>query len=237
MKRKMLSGAIIIAMAVLLVAAPVLGAEMDVEVSNATGDVYFTPLLVTAHDNATHLFQAGTAASAGLEIMAECGDTSTLLTSLGGADDDTVDNPASGLLAPGASTTAIINTNDTGNTHISIVAMLLPTNDGFVGLDALEVPVTAGTYTYYLKAYDAGTEGNDELITSGCDASTAGIPADPTGAAGTGGTGVAGVDSNTTVHIHRGTLGDTNASGGASDLDSTVHRWLNPVAKVVITVN
>ena len=49
-------------------------------------------------------------------------------------------------------------------------------------------------------------------------------------------TGVAGADSNTMVHVHRGILGDTDPTGGKSDLDSTIHRWQNPVAKVVITV-
>jgi hypothetical protein len=39
------------------------------------------------------------------------------------------------------------------------------------------------------------------------------------------------------VHIHRGVLGDDDPSGGASDLDSTAHRWLNPVAKLVIEVH
>ncbi len=63
-----------------------------------------------------------------------------------------------------------------------------------------------------------------------------GIPADPTGEAGSNGSGVTPDEANTTVHIHRGNLGDTNASGGASDLDSTVHRWQNPVLKVDVTV-
>jgi hypothetical protein len=50
------------------------------------------------------------------------------------------------------------------------------------------------------------------------------------------GTGVASTESNDAVHIHRGNLGDTDADGGVSDVDSRIHRWLNPVAKVVITV-
>jgi hypothetical protein len=32
-------------------------------------------------------------------------------------------------------------------------------------------------------------------------------------------------------------LGDTDPSGGVSDLDSRIHRWLNPVAKLVLTIN
>jgi hypothetical protein len=63
-----------------------------------------------------------------------------------------------------------------------------------------------------------------------------GIPADPGGAAGSGATGVVAVEANPVVHIHRGVLGDTDDSGGISDLDSRVHRWLNPVAELVITV-
>ena len=38
------------------------------------------------------------------------------------------------------------------------------------------------------------------------------------------------------VHIHRGSLGDDDITGGKSDLDNTVHRWLNPVARITVTV-
>lgn len=211
-------------------------AQWDVTVTNLTHGNYFTPFLVTAHNASDHVFEVGTAASSDLQAMAECGDLSGLTVSYP-ADDDTVANPAGGLLAPGASTSAMLDTTASGNTQLSIVAMVLPTNDGFVGLDALDVPTASGTYTYYLNAYDAGTEANNELLdTSGCATNMPGIPGAPGMDAGTGGTGVAAVDSNTTVHIHRGILGDTNPTGGISDLDSTIHRWQNPVAKVVITV-
>ena len=121
---------------------------------------------------------------------------------------------------------------------LSLVAMILPTNDGFVGLDSLVIPQTPGTYTYYLNAYDAGTEANDELVVGGAGGApgTPGIPADPGGHAGINGTGVTATEGNRMVHIHRGALGDTDGNGGISDLDSTVHRWLNPVAKLVIDV-
>jgi len=64
-----------------------------------------------------------------------------------------------------------------------------------------------------------------------------GMPADPGGLAGTGATGAAAADANPNVHIHRGALGDIDATGGSSDVDSRVHRWLNPVVRVTITVN
>lgn len=220
----------------LLAATPALAAQVTVEVTNATHGIYFTPLLVTAHDAATHLFQPAEAASASLRAMAEGGDLAGLLTDLGGEDGDTVADPAGGLLAPGAITMTTLDTSTSGHTHLSVVAMLLPTNDGFVGMDALEIPSTTGTYLYPLVGFDAGTEANDEVITGGGSPGVAGIPADPGGDDGTGGSGVASTDTNGTVHVHRGTLGDTDPEGGVSDLDSRVHRWLNPVALLRLTV-
>jgi len=88
----------------------------------------------------------------------------------------------------------------------------------------------------YLNAYDAGSEVNDEIVNGGGPLGMPGIPANPGGNGGMNATGVASTEPNTNVHIHRGNLGDTDAAGGVSDLDSRIHRWLNPVAKIVITV-
>jgi len=72
---------------------------------------------------------------------AKNGDIMPLVTALDSAGATTVANPAAGLLAPGETTTAIVNTNNaTANTQLSIVAMLLPTNDGFLALNSLTVP-------------------------------------------------------------------------------------------------
>ncbi|MDH5528192.1 MAG: spondin domain-containing protein [Nitrospirota bacterium] len=222
--------------ALVAAAVPAQAASLDVTITNLTHEVYFTPLLVAAHPVATDLFDVGAAASASLQIMAECGDITSLEADLTAASADQAVNPAGGLLVPGASATAML-TNAAGNDRLSIVAMGLPTNDGFVGLDSMEIPTAPGTYTVWLNLYDAGTEANDEVFTMGCSAGLAGIPADPGMTGGTGGTGAAGADGTATVHVHRGTLGDTNATGGISDLDSTVHRWQNPVARVDLTVN
>ena len=214
-----------------------LAAEFSVTVKNLTNGIYFTPLLITAHDGDTHLFETGSPASAALQAMAEGGDISKLLAMVGGEARDTRANPAGGLLAPGGIVSDVyFNTNRTRNRYLSLTAMLLPTNDGFVGLDSLRIPRIPGTYRYFLFGYDAGTEANDELITGGGAPGVPGIPAAPGGDGGTGGSGVAGTDANTTVHIHRGVIGDIVPEGGISDLDSSIHRWLNPVAEVIIEV-
>ena len=221
----------------LLTATGAQAANFSVAITNLTQGIYFTPLLVAAHPAGNHLFEVATTASTNLKALAEGGATTGLESDLSAMSADVVVNPLGGNMGPGVSTTASFPATAAANTQLSIVAMMLPTNDGFVGLDALTVPTAPGTYTYYLNAYDAGTEVNNELVNGGGAPGVLGIPADPGGAQGTGGTGVATTEANATVHIHRGNVGDTNATGGISDLDSRIHRWLNPVARVVITVN
>lgn len=218
-----------------MMSIPVSAADLEISITNLTHGNHFTPILITAHDDASHLFQSGEMASPALQKMAEGGDIADLAAAAMGNNEITVENPAMGLLAAGAKTSGIMLDTQT-MTHLSIVAMVLPTNDAFVGLDAWKIPTTAGTYTLNLNAYDAGTEANDEIINGGGMPGTPGIPAAPGGDGGTNGTGVMDGSSNTKVHIHPGVLGDTDTAGGMSDLDSRIHRWLNPVARVIVVV-
>ncbi|WP_335902505.1 spondin domain-containing protein [Shewanella algae] len=210
-------------------------AQLEININNLTHGNHFTPLLIAAHDGNSHLFQAGEPASSALQKMAEGGDISELQQAVTANNGVIVANPAAGLLAPGAKVEKVML--DSGAlTHLSLVAMLLPTNDAFVGLDGWEIPSTPGSYTLYLNAYDAGTEANDEQITGGGAPGVPGIPAAPDGMGGQNGTGVMDDSSNDRVHIHPGLLGDTDPNGGISDVDSRIHRWLNPVAALVVTV-
>lgn len=220
----------------LLASAPLLAQQVNVEITNLTNGTYFTPLLVAAHSGDTHLFLVGSEASANLQAMAEGGDISGLEYDVAASRGISISDPAGGLLAPGESTTASLNRTGRHSSNLSIVAMLLPSNDGFVGLDGLQIPKAQGIYTYYLNGYDAGAEANDEIINGGGAPGVPGVPADPGGNGGSGASGAAGPDHNIRVHVHRGVLGDTDPLGGVSDLDSRVHRWQNPVARVVIRV-
>ncbi|WP_428775873.1 spondin domain-containing protein [Vibrio sp.] len=210
-----------------LASGAVNSAMLDITVTNATKGIYFTPLLVAAHDDSLRMFHPGQAASAELEALAEEGDISGLSSVIGNAGGVVVENPAGGILNPGASSQFSIDSGAMG--YLSLAAMLLPTNDGFVGLDSWAIPSQPGTYHMSLYGYDAGTEANDELAAS--------IPNPPFITFGSGGSGVEMSVTNPVVHIHPGNLGDTDASGGISDLDSTNHRWLNPVATITIVVN
>lgn len=215
---------------------PAMAADINVRIVNLTHSIWYTPFVVAAHTEDSRLFSTGSPASASLQAMAEGGDISGLETDLTGIGATMANNPAAGLLPPGAETSTDLNTDGTANVRLSVVAMLLPTNDAFMGLNGILIPTEPGTYVYDVPAYDAGTEANDEILNGAGAPGAAGMPADPGGLAGTGGSGAAGPDSNSNVHIHRNALGDTDPTGGVSDLDSSVHRWLNPVARVVVTV-
>lgn len=250
---------------------------IDIEITNLTHAHTFTPRLVIAHDKTVDAFEPGTEASTALAWLAEAGvidDAQNAASSgqnfealLGPVDTDNTSNTwhrFGGMLTPSNSVSYPFDTM--GKPYLSLLSMLIPTNDAFVGLDTIAIPTEPGTYTYMLNAYDAGTELNDELNGTRTDIvevgggalggygapGVAGVPPS-VAAVGVGGTGVAVTvgldqDGNTIganevvdgtdgpVHIHRNVLGDTSLTDGASDLQSTVHRWLNPVARVTITI-
>ncbi len=220
----------------LAINSSVMAQDLDITITNLTQGLYFTPVIAAAHAADTHIFSPGMAATPELTAMAEGGDISGLVSLLSNANANTVENPAAGLLAPAMSTNFMV-TNDAGNDYLSFSAMILPSNDGFVGVDSWMIPQEAGTYTIYVNAYDAGTEVNDEIRGSGAPGE-AGMPVPPPleGLIGTNGSGVAMDESNTNVHIHRGNVGDDNITAGKSDINSSVQRWLNPVAKLTIVV-
>lgn len=208
--------------------------DLDITIYNQTHGIIFTPLLVASHDMNTHIFQLGQTASAELQVQAEGGDPSGVAGILDAAGAVVDVNAAGGLLMPGASASL---TMDTGSlSYLSLTAMLLPTNDGFAGVDAWNIPTAPGVYWINVNAYDAGTEANDEIINGGGAPGTPGIPAAPGMDGGMNATGVTTSETNQTIHIHRGNLGDDDATGGKSDVDNRIHRWLNPVLRVRVEV-
>ena len=379
--------------------------EYEVTVTNLTHGLHFTPLLLSAHPEDTRFFYTGEPSSPELQALAEGGDTTSLAALLESVSASV--NIDDALLAPGESRTFLIsNTDNPANTQLSIAGMLLPTNDGFVGLNSLTLPVgeahdtdattdtnpddgteptdeleppgviaptddgegaeppeddmqepegtddgmandpennpelvddsnpdgdsetstetddtetddtnsdsaplappdpfavveesdpedaeepdetdddesdseqlvdtdegndsdqvvdadtetdpdsdtdadeemfpvdgmhmVGESVTIDLLGYDAGTEGNDEMVGSGVPGEP-GFPApQPVVDSGVG-SGATGIDISAEgfVHVHRNVLGDSDPAGGSSDINSAVHRWLNPVARVTVTI-
>jgi hypothetical protein len=209
--------------------------DVTIEIQNLTQGMYLTPIAAVAHTPDASLFEVGEEASAEIQEMAEGGSLAGLTTIATSINADVLAEPSAGPLGPTESVSGSFMTAE-GNTVLSVVAMILPSNDGFIGLDNWTIPTEAGTYTVFLNAYDAGTEANDEIVGGGAPG-TPGMPLPPFLTLSTGGSGVTAVISNTNVHIHPGNIGDDDATGGTSDVTNSIHRWLNPVAKVTVTVN
>ena len=191
--------------------------HFQVTITNLTGGQQFTPLLLVSHRSPVHLFVLGAAASPQLRTLAEQGNTGPLATLLRATDGVREVVTGTDLTNPGADKSFTIAAGE--HERLSIAAMLIPTNDGFVAVDALNLSFAAQDITVFAPAYDSGTERNDELCSS--------IPGPffkECGGAG-GGAQVGGGEGF--VHIHAGIH-------GVGDLKPALRDWRNPVAKIVI---
>ncbi len=145
------------------VAQPV---SYNVSVQNLTDGQYFTPLNFAAHGRTVDVWSLGQAPSAGVAAVAELGQVGVLAAELQAAIDaqglgvSGVGDAEAGPIGPGESRNFDFATTER---RLSIVSMVICTNDGFAGLDSKTLPRWEGdSRTYYLRAYDAGTELNTE---------------------------------------------------------------------------
>lgn len=198
------------------------GAIFEVRVVNLTPGQPLSPLALVLHDSDVRPFTIGEPASAGLEVLAEAGDNSEFLDEVAGRAEVSGAAP----LGPGATESLTIELDDAnlGDTRLSLVAMLVNTNDALAGVNSLDVSgfVVGDAVQIDAISYDAGTEANNEL------GGTIPGPAD-------GGEGFNALrdDVRDQVTMHGGVVtGDDGLS--PSVLDQT-HRFDNPVARVVIT--
>lgn len=150
--------------------------QVQVKITNNAGvsGTYLTPAWFGFHDGNFDLFNAGSAASASLEAIAEDGNSSVLSTDFNNQQATAVDGSTAGLLAPGTSASTTFNLSDNGsNDYFSFAAMVLPSSDYFIGNDNAfnisslldnsfsKISFDIGT------VYDAGTEVNDFATSAG----------------------------------------------------------------------
>lgn len=186
-----------------------------VTITNLTKNQPISPPVLATHRSSVAIFQAGDAAIPELVKVAEDGvngDLATLLESL----DEVSDVEAAAMpIGPGGSMEFEIAASRHFN-RLSIVGMLVNTNDAFFGVSSVELPSRKwATVSWNAPAYDAGSEGNNE----DCDfipgpACGGGMMRDTAGAEGF-------------VHIHNGVH-------GIADLDPSAYDWHNPVVRVTV---
>ena len=189
----------------------------EVRVTNLTNAQRFTPILGVTHTRAVRVFRPGTDATPELRALAEDGNTgpfTDMLTPMMTVRDVTT---TAGLLTRGASTSFEVMGGG-GFDILSLAAMLIPTNDAFVGLDTT-LPEDGTMKVVYAYAYDAGTEQNDELCSS--------IP-------GPGFVECQGPGGGAQVGNGEGVVTVHSGIHGIGDLRPELRDWRNPVARVTI---
>lgn len=177
----------------------------------APGSQPLSPPLFVVHSNKADVWSVGDIASHGVAAVAEDANNAVLesaLPQLPGVK--TVFTGAGGPIPSGTSRSFMVETSG-GFNRLSIVTMLVNTNDAFTGLDALQL--RGRGETRHTMAYDAGSEKNNELATS-IPGPCCGNPfvRDPEGEL---------------IRRHDGIL-------GVGDLSPALYDWADPVARISI---
>ena len=203
----------------------------EVTITNLTPGQPITPPLLVTHAKDAGFFTVGERANNGIQQLAENGNPEPLVEMLQGK---------AGIVDIVQGTVPLIPANDPGNTglnhsetfvvssegnmrYLSFASMLVCTNDGFAGIDSVELPIKQ--LTVYAEAYDARTEMNTEDFADmvpHCQGAI-GVTSDDEG---TGASNPA-IAEDGVVIPHPGIMGE-------EDLLENVHVWGNPVVKIDI---
>jgi Spondin_N len=185
----------------------------DVTITNLTrpGSQPLSPPLFVVHSNEADAWSLGEIATHPVAAIAEDANNApaeSAFAALPGVRD--VFTGAGGPIPPGATRTYAVETRGQFN-RLSVLTMLVNTNDAFTGLDSLRLLGHGDTLR--TRAYDAGSEANNEdadFIPGPCCNHP--FVRDPEGAL---------------IRMHPGIA-------GVGDLDPAVYGWTGPVARIAI---
>jgi hypothetical protein len=206
--------------------------QYRVTVTNLTEGQPFTPPAVALHQPTVEVFSVGEPANEAVRQIAENGNLDPLVSLI----DQTPEIRAAGV--GDAPLVPRTDPGDTGNpyyamftlsadesaTHLTFISMLVATNDGFVGLDTVELPEHVNeSRTLHADGYDAGTEQNTERFDDMVPPAQSLIG----GGEAEGGTGESNPDiaEDDVIRPHGGIL-------GVGDLSPDVYGWDEPAAAV-----
>ena len=229
MKRVLGVLALVLTAIVALMATGTVGAQetrtYSVTIENLTDGQPFTPPVVAAHSSDMDVFEMGEAASEGVQQIAENGNNDPLVGVLSGSSAVSDYTTGDGPVMPGESMTLTLDASS--DDLLSVVFMLICTNDGFSGVDSWELPAS-GSQTVDANAYDAGTETNTEDfadIVPPCQG-LIGVSSDDEG------TGETNPDlaEGGVITMHAGIQ-------GGDDLTVDDHGWTDPVARITVSTS
>ncbi len=202
----------------------------EVTITNLAATQPISPPVVVTHHARNSFFRVGDVASDGIVAIAENGDPSVAFAAFDGArhvsDVVNVGQPLTlaGTTFGDFSDSVTIDIGGMRDDVLSLAGMLICTNDGFAGGDGLPLP-RRGSVTYYLGAYDAGSEANTEASADIVDACSLLGPVVLDG--DDNGNNNDGIDTFDVVTVHPGIVGDADLL--------PAHNWDGAVLMVTIT--
>ncbi|PSW04286.1 hypothetical protein C9J01_28405 [Photobacterium rosenbergii] len=196
-------------------------ATFNVEVKNTAANQPLSPLAVIGHSSDYQLFTIGQPASEALEMLAESGDNSALLSEQ--ANGISLQVEGSGVILPASSDTVTVTMDTSVSPYLSVASMLVNTNDGFVAETATDLASLAvgESVRIAMPVWDSGTEANDEAADT--------IPGPAAGGEGFN----SERDDNDRVSFHAGVI--SKDDGLDTSVLNATHRFLNPAAQLIIT--
>lgn len=237
---KTLTGIIVAATGLIATTANAEMLQVTIENLAPQYGTYQAPFWVGFHNGNFDLFNAGHAASAELERLAEDGNVDPLRSAFGANRNTGVDAVIApgGPFAPGSIASTIIDVpgGDSNSRYFSFASMVIPSNDAFIANDdsmAYEAFDANGNFLgvdFFVAGshiWDAGTEVNDEIP---LHTAFFGQMMPDTG-----------VDENGLVHLHEGYLGSYGNPGDRSILADPMFAGADftladyPVARVTVT--
>jgi hypothetical protein len=177
----------------------------------APGSQPLSPPLFVVHSSRADVWSVGEIASHGVAAIAEDADNSVLESALPQVQGvKSVATGAGGPIPSGATRTYMVETRGRFN-QLSVLTMLVNTNDAFTGLDSFR-PRGRGA-SLETMAYDAGSERNNELKTH--------IPGPCCGNA------FVRAPEGNLIRMHEGIT-------GRGQLDPAKYDWEGPAARITI---
>ena len=144
------------------------------------GGAHFSPLIGGVHNDQVKFLESGGTASAGVESMAEIGGTSTLRREINDAGANRLSViHRSGNVGPTATVTTSDVTLTTDHPRVTLVTMIAPSPDWFVGVSGLSMLDSSGDWkesvSVNLYPWDAGTEEGTEFSLSNLETTPQGV--------------------------------------------------------------
>ncbi len=139
---------------------------------NFPADPHFSPLTGAVHSEQSVFWEMGQNASDGIEQMAETGATGILITEIQAAIDEgrALSAIQGGGIPESPGSTSVEFTINRDSSLVTLVSMLAPSPDWFIGVNSLQMLDENGDFrpsvTVDLSLYDSGTDGGTRFTSA-----------------------------------------------------------------------